>query len=136
MTEPKSESPFEIQRREIMEDHRQLGDLLTQLHQAPHLSDTSRLLGDLQGLLRRHFAREESPDGLFEMIGSRAPHHRETVQALASEHVTFLTELDELAATPEGRAVEAISDRVIRFVTRLREHESRESKLLLDSLSP
>ena len=135
MTEPKSQSAFESNRRIIMEDHRQLGDLLTQLQQAPHPSDTSRLLGDLRGLLSRHFDREEAPEGLFEMIKTRAPHHRETVQELVREHATFLVDLDELT-TPEGeRANDAIPDRIIRFVTRLREHESRESKLLVDSLS-
>jgi len=136
MTDQRSQSSFEANRRAIVQDHRLLGDLLTQLQRAPHPTNASRLLGDLRGLLSRHFEREQGPDGLFEMIRERAPQHGETITALTREHQAFLSDLEDLTTSEERQARDSFPDQVVEFVTRLREHESRESKLLLDSLAP
>ena len=120
---------FRRRRREIVDDHQHLAELLRGLVCAGLSPVTMRTrLGDVRVVLNRHFAREEGVDGLFEIIRSKAPDRCLAVAALKDQHRHLLGELDELA----GRHDCALHPELVEeFVARLREHEKAESRLLI-----
>jgi len=126
--------PNEEKRQEILDDHRELGDLLRRI-ELPEDDATARRaqVVELRFVLARHFAREEGGDGLFEIIESRAPRHSPRLKELSNEHRALLSDLAVLSSRLDESVADMDSE-LAGFVRELRKHEKLESKLLIDAL--
>jgi hypothetical protein len=122
--------------RRIDEEHRQMGELLAVLLSTTDLARVEPLLGDLRGLLVEHFAGEEGPAGMHEIVGEGAAHRLPNVQRLIQEHADILVRLDALtaevaacAAGPLARALAGVAD----LVAMLRRHEAEEEEIFSEA---
>lgn len=132
-----AERPAEAARRQIAEEHRALRLLLERLETTSDPQALLLRLDELRGLLARHFAREEAPDGLHGVIDASAPHLVVSVQGLFEEHREYLAELERLAGTVraclEGPVAEARRG-VTELCRKLHEHEAAETLLLAGAM--
>jgi hypothetical protein len=120
----------------IVAEHGQLDDLLQQLEHRAASHRLPLLLEGLGDLLRRHFAREEAPDGLYEALRSKAKADFDRVRALLGEHTALLAAVDSLGRQSRGQPGSPELPRGIeRLCWQMRAHEHEESRLLIDSLS-
>lgn len=122
--------------RRIDEEHRRMGELLAVLVQTTDLARVEPLLGDLRALLVAHFAGEEGPDGMHEIVGEGAAHRLPNVQRLIAEHAAILARLDTLCAEvaacargPLGRALAGVGE----LVATLRRHEAEEEEIFSEA---
>ncbi|MGM0576708.1 MAG: hemerythrin domain-containing protein [Myxococcota bacterium] len=111
--------------REIQAQHDELQGWLDRLGTAEDGHALTVLLDRLIPWMENHFAREEGPNGLVSMAEAGSPRHYELARTVVGEHGDLL------------RAAQALRDdprrpEVARFVQRLRDHERRESELLVD----
>lgn len=123
-------------RAQIQEEHRQIRELIHRIEHTPDLSDLASGLEQLQPLFERHFAREESLDGLHHNIRDRAPQHARIIDQLKEEHGELLAGVSSLrsqvAACLEGRSqIEAACSELLR---KIKEHEARENEVFLDAI--
>ncbi len=131
-----SPDPGQGTRDEILENHRRLGRVLVRLEHAAMPADLAPVLMEFDVVLRRHFAQEEGPQGLFAIVRTRAPHRREEARALEAEHHRLIADLGELVRRARERPDNArILGEAARFSMRVRQHERSETKLLIDALS-
>lgn len=123
-------------RAQILEEHRQIKELIHRIEHTPDLSELGSGLEQLKPLFERHFAREESLDGLHSNIRDRAPEHAGTIERLKQEHGELLADVSALhrqvAACLEGRMrIETSCSELLR---KIREHEARENEVFLDAI--
>jgi len=126
---PQSESDS---RQRIDDEHRHLNELLAELTATRDLSRVETLLGHLRVLLVTHFATEEAPEGLHELVSKQAAHRLPNLQHLFDEHREFLTRLDRLrdaAAVCQAGPVAKVLDGVAGLAASLRQHELEEEEL-------
>ncbi len=122
---------------EIDEDHQALKELLSQLEETTDLQLLLSLLQRLRSQLLEHYEREESPEGLHEVISSLAPSQVATLQNVLGEHREILKRLDDLDRQVqeclEGPVAEVrrATDGLLEF---LHDHEARESALFTEAV--
>jgi isocitrate lyase len=117
--------------RVIDEDHQRLSEIARRLRQTHDLGQLAEALDDLNGALREHFAREEHPQGLYALLGARAPEVRRKLAAILAEHARILANAQELvleARRPEGDH-RSLSEQAARLAQLLGDHESREGQV-------
>jgi hypothetical protein len=123
-------------RRRIEEEHRRLRELLRALTRTRHLERIDALLTELSELLGAHFAGEEGPEGLHDIVSTYAAHRLPDVQRLFAEHREIQEGLErlrcEVAACIAGPA-RAIHERSAALVEQLRRHEAVEDDLFGES---
>lgn len=120
----------------ILSDHHELGQLLQRLESTLVSGGTAALLASLQIVLERRFGREEAPDGLFEVIDTRAPRHAARVEVLRRQHREMLGELASLTERAQAAVISSSFRKDVEaFSEALRAHEREESNLLVDVLS-
>ena len=123
-------------RRRIDEEHRRMGELLKVLVSTTDLGRIEPLLGDLRSLLADHFAGEEGPDGMHEIVAEGAAHRLPNVQRLIEEHTAILARLDsvtaEVAACARGPLARALAG-VCELVATLRRHEAEEEEIFAEA---
>ena len=123
-------------RSEILDNHCRVGQLLDRLEKAALPADLAPVLEECRQLLPRHFAQEETAEGLFGIIGDRSPHAREEIAALVEEHRTLIRDLDVLTRRVVERPDKAqLLAEAAQFSQQVRLHERRETQLLVDALA-
>jgi hypothetical protein len=88
---------------------------------------------DLHDFLKKHFAHEEGPDGLFSMIRNDAPMHEDQVEVLQREHASLLASARFIAGHAEEVTPEELQAEVREFITLIRAHEIAEGVLYQDA---
>ncbi len=91
--------------------------------------DVLPMLERLHGTLREHFTREESPAGLYERMGVRAPEHDDELRALVTEHRELISTLDALIGRTRLGRHDTLEADMRTLAERLREHETKEHAL-------
>ena len=132
MTSDRTPSPKE--RKQILEEHRQITERNPKIRD---LGELSERLSVLEPLLERRFRREEEQNGLHEDIRTRSPRLLGGLSQLVGEHRELLQMVALLRArireSPE-RSLEAIQAQWREFLEQLSDHEARETELFLDSI--
>ena len=134
--EPALQSPESQARDQILRSHRELAAVLGDLAgegRADRLADN---LAHLHEVLGRHFALEEQDQGLYAILRVRARgEDRAAIDALLAEHATMMADLRVLLAQARARPSPLIVARTQALCDRLRDHERRETRLLVQALS-
>mgnify|MGYP004000887427 CR=1 FL=1 len=121
---------------EIVSEHERVRKLLAKLAESDDWALLREVATELQSLLRGHFAHEESPDGLHQIIGFATPWNLRQVDDLVAEHSSIVTLIDALVAGAEDA-----TDRDAVMKTRaelgdlLKRHEARETELLSEAMN-
>jgi hemerythrin-like domain-containing protein len=138
MTETDDERPMARSTEHLLEEHRQIHAIARQIQDAGDRNTVLPLLPELLARLERHFAGEEAPDGLFDMIRTTAPERQNSVKELEIQHRDLLTALRELIERWQPEGSEADRETVVlahRIADDLRNHEATENNLFLDVLN-
>ncbi len=124
--------------RLIDEDHQTLHQITRRLRQTHDLSELAVALDDLNAALVEHFAREEHPQGLYALLGARAPEVRRKLAAILAEHARILENVQSLvlrARGPDGDH-HSLSEQAALLAHLLGDHEMRESQVTRTLLAP
>lgn len=123
-------------RRRIDEEHRRLGELLRALERTTDLAQLTPRLAELREMLVEHFASEEGPQGMHDIVAEGAAHRLPNVQHLFEEHRSILVLLDRLSneadACFEG-PVRRVLAGVAELAGTLRRHETDEEALFSEA---
>lgn len=123
-------------RQRIDEEHRRLGELLAALESTTDLAALAPRLAGLRELLVAHFASEEGPEGMHDIVAEGAAHRLPNVQHLFEEHRAILLRLDHLrdetSACFEG-PVRRVLAGVAELAGTLRRHEADEEDLFSEA---
>ncbi len=121
----------------IEEDHHEIKEILERLEATTDLHVQLPLFEELRVELVEHFAREEEPEGLHEIITSMAPNTVASLQNVLGEHQGFLERLDSLIGRArvclDGPLAEIDRD-ATALSESLRDHETREMRLFTDAV--
>lgn len=123
-------------KRRIDEEHQRLRELLGGLAGETDLERVGRLLGELRELLVEHFATEEGPEGLHQIVEEGAAHRLPNVQHLFEEHREILTRVDGLIRDVRvclAGPVRRVVDEVAAISDTLRRHEHDEEELFTEA---
>ena len=121
----------------IEHDHHAIKEILERLEGTmdPHL--LLPILEELRISLVEHFAREEAPEGLHEVIADMSPTTVASLQNVLGEHEQFLVRLDSLIdrtrTLVRGRLAEILRD-AAALSESLHDHEARETELFTDAV--
>jgi hypothetical protein len=119
-------------RRRIDDEHRRLRELLHGLVRTHQLERVDALLAQLEKLLLDHFAVEEAPEGMHDIVSAGAAHRLPNLQRLFVEHREILARLErlrsEVAACLSG-PLHDIHEGVAELAEQLRRHEAAEDEL-------
>ena len=102
---------------------------LLAVSEAGAAADVLSRLERLRETLHEHFAREESPEGLYERMGVRAEEHADTLRTLAAEHRDLLSALDTMLERARLGQHDSLVAEAHALAERLREHETKEHAL-------
>ena len=121
----------------IEHDHHAIKEILERLEATmdPHL--LLPILEELRMSLVEHFAREEAPEGLHEIIADMSPTTVASLQNILGEHEQFLVRLDSLIERTRkvvrGPLAEILGD-VASLSESLHDHEARETDLFTEAV--
>jgi hypothetical protein len=87
----------------LFEDHRRVEELVARLRAVTDLASLVNVLEQLGDVLVTHFAHEENPGGIYEVMGVASPELRTPLGDLVGEHYSLLTDIRSLAA--RGREI-------------------------------
>jgi len=123
---------------QILDDHRRLGLVLHELENCEQAAEICSQAESLVPWLKRHFAEEEEPAGVFESIERHDPRHSHEIGILVGEHQAMLDQVDALANMARSVKDEPglnpeLSESVRAFILALRLHERKENRLLTDA---
>ena len=118
---------------ELPDTHRQLKALLGRLRSHGSLFGLAPMLEELHGLLISHFAHEQYPGGLYDILQACESVDRIEIETLVREHCALVSAVSGLVeqvrvARPEheARLLRDLQD----TVTRLYAHEEKEHRLI------
>ncbi len=117
------------------EDHERLEQITQRLRQAHDLETIAGALDELDTALAEHFAREESPQGLYAMLGIRAPERRAQIEALLEEHERIIANVRTLAQRSSFSDRSGLAEEASRLAGHLEDHEKRENALTESALT-
>ncbi len=129
----------------IERDHRQIVNVtLEELAAAQEPGRLRELLDPLPGMLAKHFADEEGPDGLYDGLRAIRPALDSELESLRGEHREVLKavkalrqqvqEIDRVArAEEQQRLLAGIRDEMSAFMDMVRNHERTETRLVADT---
>jgi hypothetical protein len=89
--------------RQLAGDHKRVDELVARLRSASELGTLVAVLEELGDALIAHFAHEESPGGIYEVMGVANPALRTPLGDLLGDHYTLLSDIRSLAR--RGREV-------------------------------
>jgi transcriptional regulator of heat shock response len=124
-------------RKQILEDHREIGELLVKIVAAENAATIADHLQQLQPLLRRHFQEEETTiTGLHAVIQERTPHFIHALHDLRHEHVKLLEGVSQLLAAAAAPGSDRAQLRTMgkELKDQLAVHEAKETDLFVDSI--
>ncbi|MBI2901011.1 MAG: hemerythrin domain-containing protein [Planctomycetes bacterium] len=113
----------------LQQDHLAMRRLVDRLEAAKGPDGAGPLLDDLHDLLEAHFAREEGPDGLREMVDRDDP---AGIEDLLADHETIRSKLTELRRRIAAGGAPSVTD-IVGLTGLLRDHEARESRIVADT---
>jgi hemerythrin len=121
-------------RQQIVADHREIDELMTQITSGPGAAETRQCMRRLLPLLARHFREEEDQiDGVHMRLREQAPRHSHALEGLQREHVQLLELARELLLMADGGSRHlAVLGAQLR--ERLADHEAREMELFVDTV--
>jgi len=124
--------------RIIDEDHERLHDISRRIKQSRDMSALTAALEDLNSTLVEHFAHEEHPQGLFAILGTRAPAERQAFAEILAEHESILANVREiLDQARKGKGEHAgLAAQAAMLAHILGDHEKRESQVAQAILGP
>ncbi|HVP69575.1 MAG TPA: malate synthase A [Anaeromyxobacteraceae bacterium] len=124
--------------RLLDEDHAKLHEIGRRIRQSKEMPTLVRALEDLNATLVEHFAREEHPQGLFAILGTKAPVERQKFAEILAEHESILANVRELLdQAREGKGEHAGLAAQAAMLSRiLGDHEKRESEVTQAILGP
>ena len=121
----------------IEQEHRALKETLGRLECTTDLKLLIPMLSELRARLELHFAHEEGPAGLHQVVGDSAPHLLTYMQRLFDDHQRLLSTIDgvtERARQCLDGPMAAVLGDVASLSAELRLHEARETALLGDAM--
>jgi chromosome segregation ATPase len=115
--------------------HERIPEFLVELERAGELAPILEVLEGLGQLLPGHFSDEEGPDGLYEELAARRPANGSRLRSLQREHREILEALERLRQQAREAKTDLSDVWKARnaFVERVRSHERRESRLVMDT---
>jgi hypothetical protein len=123
---------FAREAQALATDHRRVDELVARLRSATDLASLVYALEQLGEVLVTHFAHEESPGGIYEVMGVASPDLRTPLGDLVGEHYALLTDVRSLA----GRGREILERSHVdlfkeahELADRLQAHESKEDAM-------
>ena len=122
-------SRLEAVYKDLEKEHRRILKLIERLRGHESLDGLDSLLEQLRTLVIVHFAREQLPDGFYELLGARAETRREQMQALIADHGAILATLNALLEDVKSADTSAgpnLLEQTMQLTEQLREHEHRE----------
>ena len=118
--------------QELAIDHRRVDGLVARLRSSGDLGALVSVLEELDEVLVAHFAHEESPGGIYEVMGVANPALRTPLGDLVGEHYTLLTDIRSLARRGreilEGSHVDLHAE-ARALADRLMAHEVKEDAI-------
>jgi len=119
-------------------DHERLHDISRRVRQTKDLPSLAAALEELNGALVEHFAHEEHPQGLFAILGTRAPADRQRFAEILAEHESILANARELLdQARKGRGEHAgLAAQAAMLARILGDHERRETQVTQAILGP
>ena len=133
--QPRTPSPAH---RAIEEDHRVLRDLLGRIETSADLCALRELMHEIRPLLVAHFQRVEDDTGFPDIVRDHVPSSQHVLDELITEHRAILDGVSDLERRIhellEGPAARLFREGV-ELAERLRDHERRETDLLLDVMT-
>ncbi|MCA8977837.1 MAG: hemerythrin domain-containing protein [Planctomycetes bacterium] len=122
-------------RQQILDDHRQIGELLSKVAAATSAAETLASLQPLQPLLQRHFKEEEDEiDGLHGTIMQQAPQHANALLGLKDEHRQLLESVQHLLDLAHKGDDPRLRELGQLLKGQLAAHETRETEIFVDSI--
>ncbi|MCB9876334.1 MAG: hemerythrin domain-containing protein [Planctomycetes bacterium] len=132
-----AKSRAERSRQQILDDHREIGALMSKVLVAGSAADMVECLGRLQPLLQRHFEEEEAEvGGLHATIVANAPRHSSVLPDLQQQHANLLERVGQVAAaaTRPGAAIGDLTRLAEQLRSELAAHEAAETEIFVDSI--
>lgn len=115
--------------KDLEKEHLRILKLIDRLRAHENLDGLHPLLERLRTLVIVHFAREQLPDGFYELLGERAQTRREEIKSLIADHGAILATLNALLGDVQNADPAASSnllDQVKQLIEQLHDHEQRE----------
>ncbi|HYQ82182.1 MAG TPA: hemerythrin domain-containing protein, partial [Anaeromyxobacteraceae bacterium] len=124
--------------RLIDEDHDRLHGITRRIRQTHDFSELADALDELNAALVDHFAREEHPQGLYAVLGTRGPELRRKFAAILAEHARILENVQSLVLRARGAGGDhgSIAEQAALLAHLLGDHEARESQVTRAILAP
>lgn len=123
---------FSKAHRAVVEDHLRLETLLGQICDTQDLASLVALLQSLDTMLVAHFAHEEQPGGIYDLMKAASPEYGTPAGDLLNEHYDLRAATRELADRGR-RLLEAshhdVREDARRLVEQVVQHEAREDEL-------
>ena len=122
-------SRLEAVYKDLEKEHRRILKLIERLRGHDSLDGLESLLDQLRTLVIVHFAREQLPDGFYELLGARAETRHEQMQALIADHGAILATLNALLEDVKNADTSAgpnLLEQTTQLTEQLYEHEHRE----------
>lgn len=131
-----SKSKANQARKQILDDHRRIGELLSRIAAAASAAESRECLHELIPLLQRHFREEEQEiGGLHTIVQQRTPHHWNALRGLREEHLQLLAQARDLLAQAERDAEpKHLCELGVELKERIAVHEAKETEIFVDSI--
>jgi hemerythrin len=116
----------------LREDHLRVHRLSERLKSSDDLPAMVSVLEELNAALVTHFAHEEEPEGLYDVVSVHAPQYKTPLGNLVNEHYRILAEVRELSQKARElleRSHEDLRGEAQRLADLLMDHESREDEI-------
>ena len=115
----------------LTEDHRRVDGLVARLRSVREPSALVAALEALDKVLVAHFVHEESPGGIYDVLGVPVPEYRAPLGDLVDEHYQILTELRGLVARGMEllQGLQQLQVEARTLADRLAAHETREDQM-------
>jgi hypothetical protein len=113
-------------------EHQHIDELVRRIRESDSSETITGLLEELHDALKKHFAHEEYPGGLYHSLGACTAEHRRDLRVLVDQHFNLLSATRGLLERarlggPEQR--QEIVKEADQLAARLREHETHEHEL-------
>lgn len=121
--------------KDLAHEHKRILELLELLRRRARGDegpDLLRLVEELRQLLIVHFAREQLPDGFYEVMQDELVGHERELDRLIGEHRSILFDVNAMLERIKGAdspAVGPVADDLARLIDAVSQHEHREHDL-------
>lgn len=135
--ERKTKTKPAASRQKILDDHRTIGQLSSEIASAADCKKVAACVQSLLPVLKRHFAEEEEEiAGLHAVIRTRTPEMQNALHGLTQEHAQLLARAEQLlAAATQATVLDAgMQQRGKQLREQLAAHEANETRVFMESI--